>query len=205
MKRWKSPFYIFCHPFEGFAELRYHRWDSPLVATLTIFALFLALSVNRQLSGFAFSIHTRLDEQNVPLILGQSVGLCAAFSMVNWGICTLFDGNGRMRDVWVILGYSLAPYVVALLFVTLLSRFLTVEEAVFLNAIEAIAFAYSMFLVLKGLETYHEYSFPRAVLSAVSTLVGMLLVALVGVLLFSISQQFVAFFTTIYQELTLRR
>ena len=205
MKQRKSPFYIICHPFEGFAEMRYHHWDSLLVATLVILSLFVALIIHRQLSGFAFSIDVRLDELNVPLILGQSVGLCAAFSVVNWAICTLFDGNGRVRDVWVILGYSFAPYVLALLLVTLLSRFLTVDEAVFLNAIETIAFAYSVFLLLKGLETYHEYSFPRAVLSAVCTLVGILLVALVAILLFSISQQFIAFFSTIYQELTLRR
>ncbi|MDD4413130.1 MAG: Yip1 family protein [Oscillospiraceae bacterium] len=204
MKR-KTPFYIMRHPFEGFAELQYHHWDSPLVATITIFALFAALIINRQLSGFSFSINTRLEDLNVPLILVQSVGICTGFALVNWSICTLFDGNGKIRDVWVVLGYSLTPYVLALLFVTLLSRFLTVEEAVFLNAIEAIAMAYSLFLILNGLGTYHEYSFLRATFSTVFTLFGMVLVVLVFILLFSISQQFVAFIVTIYQELSLRR
>ena len=87
----------------------------------------------------------------------------------------------------------------------MLSHFLTINEAIFLTIIQDLCLAYSVFLLLKGLETYHEYSFKSAVLSAVVTIIGMLLLAFIGILLFSIAQQFVSFIVTIWQEMALRR
>lgn len=205
MKRRKTPFYIMLHPIEGFSELRYHKWGSVGVATFLIFLLFISMIANRQLSGFSFTIGVKLDMLNIPLIFTETIGLCLAFTIVNWGICTLFDGNARIKEIWVILGYALLPYIIGILVTTVISHFLTVDEAVFLKLIQGICFAYFVLLLLKGLETYHEYSFGSSIISVVVTLIGILLIVFVGILLFSIAQQFVAFLVTIWQELTLRR
>ena len=205
MNRWKTPFYIMLHPIEGFGELRYHKWGSVRTATLLVFFLFVSMIINRQLSGYSFTIDVKLDMLNIPMIFAESIGLCIGFTVINWGICTLFEGNAHIREIWITVGYALLPYIIGVLTVTVISHFLTVDEIIFLKIIEGVCFAYSMLLLLKGLEVYHEYSFGSSIISVLVTLIGILLIVFVGVLLFSIAQLFVAFLVTIWQELALRR
>lgn len=203
-KRYRTPLYPIRHPVEGFQEMRYKGEGSTGIATLFVFLLFFALFAKERLFGFAFRVHVNPEDLNLPLLLAVSVGGCLLFTAINWGICTLFDGSGRLRDVWVVVGYSLAPYILCVLLAAVLSHFLTAEEAIFMQALEAFGVLYSGFLLIKGVESYHEYSFRGAIVSIACTLAGIFLTILLGILLFSITQQFVAFLVTIYQEMQLR-
>lgn len=203
-RRYRTPLYPILHPVEGFQEMRYQGTGSLGISTLFVFLLFFALFAKEQLFGFAFRVDVNPEDLNLPLLFALSVGLCLLFTAINWGICTLFDGSGRLKDVWVVVGYSLAPYIACVLLAAVLSQFLTSEEAVFIEALQGLGALYSGFLLIKGIEAYHEYSFRGSIVSILCTLVGILLTILLGILLFSIVQQFVAFFVTIYQELLLR-
>ena len=200
----RTPFYVMLHPIEGYQEMRYHRWGHAGYATVCVFLLFFALFAKEALFGFAFRVDVNPEKLNLPLLLVLSVGLCSLFAAINWAICTLFDGSGRLPDIWVVVGYSLMPYILCVLLACVLSQFLTSEEAIFIEAIQVLGAAYSGFLMIKGMEAYHEYTFKGAIVSILCTLVGLVLVMLLGILLFSIVQQFVAFVVTIYQEMLLR-
>ena len=202
--RYRTPFYPMLHPIEGYQEMRYHRWGHTGYATACVFLLFFALFAKEALFGFAFRVEVNPEKLNLPLLFLLSVGLCGLFAAINWAICTLFDGSGRLGDIWVVIGYSLLPYILCVLLACVLSQFLTSEEAVFIEAIQAVGAAYSAFLLIKGMEAYHEYSFKGAIVSILCTLIGLVLVMLLGILLFSIVQQFVAFVVTVYQEMLLR-
>ena len=203
-RRYRTPLYPILHPVEGFQEMRYHKTGSLGISTLFVFLLFFALFAKEQLFGFAFRVDVNPEDLNLPLLFALSVGLCLLFTAINWGICTLFDGSGRLKDVWIVVGYSLAPYVACVILAAVLSQFLTSEEAIFIEALQGFGALYSGFLLIKGIEAYHEYSFRGSIVSILCTLVGILLTILLGILLFSIVQQFVAFFVTVYQELLLR-
>ena len=203
-RRYHTPLYPVLHPIDGFQEMRYQKTGSLGISTLFVFLLFFALFAKQQLFGFAFRVDVNPEDLNLPLLFALSVGLCLMFTAINWGICTLFDGSGRLKEVWVVVGYSLAPYVACVLLAAVLSQFLTSEEAIFIEALQGLGALYSGFLLIKGIEAYHEYSFRGAVVSILCTLVGILLTVLLGILLFSITQQFVAFLVTIYQEMQLR-
>jgi len=200
----RTPFYVLRHPIEGYQEMRYNNWGHAGLATVFVFLLFFAMFAKEALFGFAFRVDVNPENLNLPMLLLTSVGLCGLFSLINWAICTLFDGSGKLRDIWVVVGYSMAPYILCVLLACVLSHFLTSEEAVFIEAIQVIGLCYSAFLLIKGVESYHEYTFKGAIVSILCTLIGLLLVVLLGVLLFSIVQQFVAFVVTIYQEMLLR-
>lgn len=202
--RSRTPFYPMLHPIEGYQEMRYHQWGHAGYATVCVLLLFFALFAKEQLFGFAFRVDVNPDDLNLPLLFLLSVGLCGLFVAINWAICTLFDGSGKLKDIWVVVGYSLLPYILCVLLACVLSQFLTSEEAIFIEAIQVVGAVYSVFLMIKGVEAYHEYSFKGSIVSLLCTLVGLVLVMLLGVLLFSIVQQFVAFVVTIYQEMLLR-
>ena len=201
----KSVTYVLFHPAEGFGELLYLKRDSLAAANTIALLLFLALIANRQLSGFSFTMGHNPNDFNILMYLAQSVGLIIAFTGINWGICTLFDGKGRMRAIWNVTCYSLAPLMLSIFVSTLLSNFLTTDEAIFLSIITGAGALYSAILFLQGIRTCHEYTFPKTIMSIAATVAGIFLLLFLGMLVFSVSQQFAAFVTTIFQEISLRR
>ena len=152
-RRYRTPLYVMLHPIEGFQEMRYQKKGNGIVAAISVFCLFLALFAKERLFGFAFRVDINPEHLNLPL----SVGSCLGFTLINWCICTLFDGNGHLKDVWVVVGYAIAPYVLCVFIAMICSYFLTFEEAVFIEALQVIGAVYSVFLLIKGIEAYHEF------------------------------------------------
>ena len=66
-------------------------------------------------TGFIFNAGTRLEDLNVLYLLAQSVGLFFLFCVINWALCTLFDGKGRLKGIWIAVTYALMPMVLTML------------------------------------------------------------------------------------------
>ena len=45
---------------------------------------------------------------SLPALL-QSAGALLLWTICNWATCTLIDGEGTMRDIWIAAAYSLTP------------------------------------------------------------------------------------------------
>ena len=56
-------------------------------------------------------------------------------------------------------------------------------------------------LVFFGTMVTHQYSFKKTVLTCICTVVGMGIIMFIGLLFFSVIQQMITFFTTIYKEI----
>ena len=205
MSQYKAPLYVMLHPIEGFDDLKYSKSHGLKSAFLIAVLLFLSVLAHRQLSGFSLSINVWVEYVNVPLMLLQTVGLCAAFTVVNWALCTLYNGNGKLAYIWINLMYSLLPFILSITTATILSHFLSANETMFLDVVVIIGALYSILLMIKGLQSCHEYSFGGSVSSIFFTVIGMLLMAFIAILLFSITQQFVSFIVTVFREISFRR
>lgn len=192
------------HPMDGFDDLLDRRQQSRPVAFFFLAVFFVAAIAQRQLTGYDFNASTRLEELNILYILGQTVVLCVAFAAVNWSVCTLFDGKGRFREILVATTYALQPYLYAIFLTVLLSNFLTRDEGVFLDYLMVLGQVYSVVLLVKGIEAVHRYSLRQAIYAIVATVLGLLVLIILLILSLSLVQQIVGFFTTLYQEYTIR-
>lgn len=204
MNRFKTPFYIMFHPIEGFVETFYHNWQSLLVANMISFLYFLTLIIKRQATGFVFNA-VRLDELNVFNLFIQSVGIAIMFCALNWAVCTLFDGKGKLMGIWITVNYALLPYVLITIFNVVMSNVLKSDESMFMTILYYIGIIWTGFLLIKGLEAVHQYNIPQTLLSMASTVVGMMIVVFIFILLLSLSQQMIGFVITISKELMLRK
>lgn len=200
---WKWPFYIMRHPFEGYEDIRWKKAYNMKVA-MVIVALFFIVSVCDQLmTGFLHN-HSMVKVFNIVPIILQSILLFITWVVGNWALCTLFNGEGTMKNICVNTAYALVPFIIGKVINIILSNCLTRDESMFLNFISYVTIGYSVLMLISGMKTVHQYNFWQTILSMLFTVVAMVIMIILGVLLVSLFQQVYLFVYSIYTELLYR-
>lgn len=200
---WKWPFYVMRHPFEGFEDVRWKKAYNSGIALLLVLALFLVTVGDRLMTGFLFK--TNFDKVfNVVPLFSSSVIIFFVWVIGNWSLCTLFDGEGTMKQILCVTAYSLLPYIITKAICIFASNFLIRSEAGFLDIIMYLGLAWSFVLIISGIKVVHQYSMPKTLLAIAFTLLAMLIIVLVAILLITLFQQVYVFGYSIYTELMYR-
>lgn len=200
---WQWPFYIMRHPFEGYEDIRWKKAYNMKVA-MVIVALFFIVSVCDQLmTGFLHN-HSMVKVFNIVPIILQSVLLFITWVVGNWALCTLFNGEGTMKNICVNTAYALVPFIIGKVVNIILSNCLTRDESMFLNFVSYVTIGYSALLLISGMKTVHQYNFWQTILSMIFTVIAMVIIIILAVLLVSLFQQVYLFVYSIYTELLYR-
>lgn len=203
MPAWKWPFYIMAHPFEGFEDLRWKKAYNMKVA-MVIVALFFIISVCEKLmTGFLFDMSHVKIFNIVPIVI-QSIVLFFTWVVGNWALCTLFDGEGTMKNICVNSAYALVPYLIGKVVNIILSNCLLRTESAFITFVSYVTIVWSAVLLISGMKTVHQYSIIKTLLFMLITLVAMVVIIILLVLLVSLFQQVYIFIYSIYTELLYR-
>lgn len=203
MPAWKWPFYIMRHPFEGFEDLRWKKAYNMKVA-MVIVALFFIISVCEQLmTGFMFNNSLVKIFNIVPIVI-QTIILFFTWVVGNWSLCTLFDGEGTMKNICVNSAYALVPYLIGKVVNIILSNCLLRTESAFITFVSYLTIVWTVVLLISGMRTVHQYSIPKTLIFMLITLVAMVIIIILLVLLVSLFQQVYVFVYSIYTELLYR-
>lgn len=202
-EKWKYLFYTMSHPMDGFYWIRHRDYGSVPIAILMVILFSLSYSFNRISANFIVNdvepaLVDSLDELSGVLVLYAL--LCVA----NWSITCLMNGEGRMKDIAVAIGYGCAPLIPTFLLATALSHFIALDEASFYTIVLIVGIAYSVGLILMGIMQVHNYTLGRTLLTLLLTFVAMLIIIFVGLLLSDLIGQVVNFVYSIYTELIFR-
>lgn len=195
--------HVIMHPFEGFEDLRWKKAGSMKIAFGIVCLLFVqALAYNRM---YGFQYYSDYDKifNMVPYIF-RSFGIFILYVVCNWAMCTLFDGEGRVKNIFIVTAYSLIPYITGYLIGTVMSHLLIRDEYIFIQSIEIIGIAWSVVLFISAMKAVHQFSFRKTLALILLTLVAMVLVIFLLVLLLTLFQQVLIFIFTIYTELSYR-
>ena len=120
------------HPVEGFEDLRWKKQGSMKIAMVIVFLLFVNMVADRQLTGFQFNTAYVKVFNIVPLLV-QSVVYFFTWVIANWALCTLFDGEGTMKNIFCVSAYALLPYLFSEVIVIIASNFLLRTEGGFIT------------------------------------------------------------------------
>jgi len=191
------------HPIEGFDDLRWKKGYNMKVALVMVLAFFLTTVAQSVMTGFIFNeSYTRVF--NVVPYISSTILLFFVWVIGNWSLCTLFNGEGTMKNICCVSAYALLPYLMSSVICTVASNVLLRTEGGFLSFISALGFCWSLALMISGMKAVHQYSVPKTLLALVFTVVAMLVMLFIVILLVELFQQVFMFFYTIYTEILYR-
>ncbi|MCU6712342.1 YIP1 family protein [Paenibacillus sp. J5C_2022] len=200
---WSNPLYTMTHPIKGFWEMKFEGKGRLGIAVGIVLLLGLTMILKYQYSGFVVN-NNNPDELNSLAQLRLVLLPVALWAIANWSLTTLMDGEGKFREIILATGYSLLPFIVIYLPQILLSRIITQEESTFYYLLDSIAFIWFLILLFTGTMTVHQYTPGKTAVTMLLTVVVIGILLFLALLVFSILQQMLSFFSAIYTEVIFR-
>ncbi len=191
------------HPFEGFEDLRWKKGGSVLYASIVVLLWFVASILYEKLYGFQFYVSSGKLFSIVPYIV-QTIALFLVWVIGNWSICTLLEGEGTIRNIYIYSAYALIPYVVSMYVDTLLSHILVRDEEIFITCVRVVGLLWTVLLMFNAIKAVHQYSIPKTIFAIILTIVAMLIILILLVLLVALFQQVYVFISSVWTEITYR-
>ena len=195
-------FHLPFHPFDGFWDLKHEKRGSVRAAS-TIIALSI-VALFYQSIGRGYTFNARGSTANIFLMFALVAVVVLLFSVSNWCLTTLFEGEGSFKDIYIATGYSLAPLPLFLIVSTVLTNVLTVSEGAIVNLIVTFAYIWVGLLLFFGVLVTHDYSLGKNLITIIGTIVAMLVILFVVVLFVSLVAQMVTFVVSIFSEISNR-
>ena len=199
----KFALYCMTHPLDGFWDLT-HEKRGTYAAANTILILTLMVRIMRlRYTSFLF-VQVYWEDLNIFLYLASILFPLALWVVGNWALTTLFDGKGRLGQVYMATCYGLAPYPLFGFPMMIFSNFVTVEEGAFYSVLSVFSLIYAAILVVVAMGQIHEYSASKNILFTVATLFAMLVMIFILMIFFSMISQGVAYFISLGKEMLFR-
>ncbi len=192
-------FRLFTHPIDTFNDLKYEGKSSLLLSNILVFIWFIESVVSNGLTGYLFA-----GKPTAPLMaLATTAGFALLWCTCNWAACTLFDGEGTFKEIWICTTYALLPMLIFEPFVILFSNIASSDEAILISAIQVIGVGWTLILEFLGMMVCHQFTVSKTILMVLVTVAGILVIAFIALIFFSISQQFVDFISNLWTEIIL--
>lgn len=196
-------FYCIFHPFKGFHELKAEKRGTIRSSILILFLFVIVMMMRTMLTGFV--LNPTVVEKTNPIMEGMKACLpILLFSIANWCVTTLMDGEGSFKYIFMSSAYSLMPVILAQIPLIILSNMLIQEEAALYYTVETIVFIYTVFLLLAANMSVHNFTMGRTVATAIVTCIGMGVIVFILFLFFNLGFEVIGFVSQIYKEMIFR-
>ena len=199
----KYPAYIMTHPVKGYNEFKNEKKGKMWVAVFILLMFVLEEIVAFKFSGPALAINDQTKFSSIKILV-FSVLPVILIAVSNWTVTTLMNGKGKMKEIFMMICYSLQPFIILNFVKVLLSNFVTADEAQFLTLINIVAIALLCYMVFMGMVVIHEYGIAKTLLSIILTALALCIILFIALLIFDLSQQVYGFAYTIYKEIATR-
>lgn len=113
------------------------------------------------------------EEANISVEMLRIILPWLLWTLANYGVSALFDGEGTLRGVVRTTAYCLAPYIVFAVPISLVGYVLTARERGLYESLWSVVFYWVLILLVMQLSTVHNYSGGRTVRVGVLAVFGM--------------------------------
>ena len=202
-EKWQYLFYTVSHPSDGYYWIRHQERGSVAIALLLVILYGISFSMNRLLASFVVNDIEPRTVNSVAELAGVLIFfiiLCVG----NWSVTCLMDGEGRMKDIVVAIGYALVPMIVTTVLATFVSQFVAENEEAFYTILMGLGMAYSVIMMLIGIMQVHNYTLGKTLITLFLTLLAVLIIIFLGLLVAHFITQVFGFFKSLYTELIFR-
>lgn len=203
LKSLKFALYCMSHPLDGFWDLTHEKRGTYAAANTILFLTVVIRIMKLRYTSFLF-MTVYWEDLNIFLYVASIIFPLALWVVGNWALTTLFDGKGRLGQVYMATCYGLTPYPLVQFPLMILSNFVTVDEGSFYSVLSALTLVYAAILIITAMGQIHEFSGGKNILFTVATLFAMLVMVFILMLFFSMISQGIAYFISLAKELLFR-
>ena len=200
---WKHPLYILSHPVQGWEEFKIEKKGKMWVSIFILLMYVLMNIVAYQYEGIITNTNNPQKFNSIQLLI-YGVLPPVIIAVANWSVTTLLDGKGKMKEIFMMICYSLFPVTILGFLNIGLSNVLTLDEANFIMLINIVSWVLTCYMAFMGLVVIHEYGIAKTLWSIILTVVAMLIIAFVALLLFDLAQQMYGFIYSLFKEISTR-
>ena len=122
------------------------------------------------------------------------------WTVSNWCLTTLFDGEGSLKDIYIATCYALSPLPIFVIVSTILTNMMTTTEGSIVNLLITIGFIWTILLLFFGTLVTHDYSLGKNVITMLGTILAMLVIMFVIILFSSLVIKMITFVIAIFKE-----
>ncbi|MBR4869006.1 MAG: hypothetical protein IKU10_07600 [Clostridia bacterium] len=196
-------FYIMIHPFDGFWDAKHEKRGSAAAASVIALFLIVARIISKFFTNYLFNAAygTKISIMSEILIVVMPLLL---WTLSNWCVTTLADGEGSIKDVYIFTCYALLPMALFTIVNTVMSHFIILDEAMYITFFGSLGVIWSGFLIFSGNTQTHRYTVLKSIISIVLAVVGMAIIVFLALVIFTTYQQIYSFGDSIVKELTYR-
>ena len=199
----KFAFYCLTHPLDGFWDLTHEKRGTMAAANTILFLTVLARVLKLQFTSFVFN-PVYWPKVNIFLYIARILFPLALWCVGNWGLTTLFDGKGRLGQVYMATCYAITPYPLLQFPLIILSNVITMDEGAFCTIIGTFSLIWAVCLIIAAMIQIHEYKLGKTILFTIATIFAMLVMVFILLLFFSMISQGVSYFVSLAKEIMYR-
>lgn len=199
----KFALYYITHPLDGFWDLTHERRGSLAAANTILFLTLLVRVMKLRYTSFIF-MNVYWEGINIFLYIASVLFPLLLWVVGNWALTTLFDGKGRLGQVYMATCYALTPYPLMQFPLMIFSNFVTVDEMEFYTVLSVLSLVWTIALIFAAMMQIHEYSLGKNVLFTIASLFAMLVIVFILLLFFSMITQGVSYFISLGREILFR-
>jgi hypothetical protein len=199
----KFALYCMSHPLDGFWDLTHEKRGTMAAANTILIATVLIRVLKLRYTSFVIET-VYWEDLNIFLYIASILFPLALWVIGNWGLTTLFDGKGRLGQVYMATCYGLTPYPLIQLPLMIFSNYVTVDEREFYSVLSGISLVFAALLIVTAMGQIHEFSFGKNILFTIFTLFAMLVMIFILMIFFSMISQGVAYFISLGKEFLFR-
>ena len=199
----KFALYCITHPLDGFWDLTHEKRGSIAAANTILILTLISRVMKLRYTSFVF-LRVYWEGINIFLYLASILFPLALFVVGNWALTTLFDGKGRLHQVYMATCYALTPYPLMQFPLMIFSNFVTYEERQFYEVLSVLSLVWAALLIVAAMMQIHEFSLGKNVLFTVVSLFAMLVIIFILLLFFSMISQGITYFISLGREILFR-
>lgn len=195
--------YVIFHPADGMWDLVHAKRGSYAAANFIVLLALFTHIWKIKFASFLFN-DTNWETVNIFMEIATILLPLSIFCICNWAVTTLFDGKGKLGQVYMGTAYALTPYCLIQIPLIIASHFMTLEEGTFFYVFSNFSMIWSAVLIFMAMMMIHQYSFGKTLVFTLFTIFGMLVFIFIMLLFFSMISQGVAYFVSLAREIMFR-
>ena len=195
--------YVIFHPINGYWELKRESKGTVLPALTFLILTCITKIAGSIASDFMFT-NVDITKYSIVSDVMLVVILVMVWTISQWCVTVLMDGEGKFKNIFVSTCYSLVPYIWLNSIAVAISHFLSLDESELYGVLITIGLVYTVFLLVMSVMSTHNYTMGKTILVIVIVLVVILLIAFIALLLITFIGQMISFVKDLYNEITLR-